>query len=139
MHAQSDISVETKKSHPLYLYIGYVFPLDDIINVICIVNQFGSVNPTAIPKKVRWFIVCMQCECKSNRKHKQKENMDMMSQTTQLEINRITSNSSINPEDMAKKGNKKEESISTNPQSVTNPSINNPSSLPSIDTVVESC
>ena len=107
--------------------------MDDIINVVCIVNQFGSVNPTAIPNKVRWFIVYMQCECQSNCKHKQKENMDMISQTTQLEI------STISPEDIAKKGSKKEESTSANPQSVANPSINNPSTLSSIDTILESC
>ena len=102
--------LKQKKAHPLYLYIGYVFPLDDIINAICIVKQFGSVNPAKIPKKIRWFVVCMQCECKSNCKHEHKETMDMMNRTTQLEINQITPNSSISPEDIAKKGNKKEES-----------------------------
>ena len=106
----------------LYLYIGIVFPLDDTVNVICIVKQFGSLNPAEIPKKVRWFIVCMQCECKWNGKHK--ENMDMMNRAIQLEMSTMTS----------KKGSTKDELTSTNPQSATNPSSN-----PSIDTTVESC
>ena len=75
--------------------------------------QFGSIDPLKIPKKLRWFIVCMQCECECKSKHE--ENIEMMSielphRNPQMQSVQTTTTSSTKTEDNVNKDSKTEQS-----------------------------
>ena len=94
------------------VYIAYAFPADNVLNVICVIMQFGSIDPVEIPKKLRWFIICMQCECKC--KSKDEENLvmeiELPHQTTQIQSDPAATTSNIRTEHIVIKGCKTEQS-----------------------------
>ena len=94
--------------------------------------QFGSIDPDQIPKKLRWFIICMQCECKCKGKSKHQENMEMMNKglparSPRTESDQITTTSRTKSQDNVSKSSKIEQSTSNNGSSVINSATTNSS------------